>query len=112
MQHTLKLILHVSIPNGPHKPFQRLYIVWEQTIRILFQSLTGPTSHSNLRMLEYYLSIFEFQSLTGPTSHSNKQSFWELVEAACVSIPNGPHKPFQQCLKKAKAEAPALQWHF
>ncbi len=66
----------VSIPNGPHKPFQRNaqgnfagYAKW-------FQSLTGPTSHSNdahHRSSAWY--YHGFQSLTGPTSHSNGEYF-------------------------------------
>src|SRR6266852_4190468 len=36
-----------------------------------------------------------FQSLTGPTSHSNPVVSTRSGSLACVSIPNGPHKPFQ-----------------
>src|SRR6266852_4080933 len=40
-------------------------------------------------------SCARFQSLTGPTSHSNIQLRAFQPVRMEVSIPNGPHKPFQ-----------------
>src|SRR6266849_2910152 len=88
----------VSIPNGPHKPFQLGNFAKGCGDTFLFQSLTGPTSHSNKKgLIGIPEWILVFQSLTGPTSHSNVscQAFHPPVLLS-VSIPNGPHKPFQR----------------
>ncbi len=111
----------VSIPNGPHKPFQRKLWVYSNDIQQMFQSLTGPTSHSNgasqqrpcgrrcvsipngphkpfqLKTAKHNTHAHtQFQSLTGPTSHSNRAFMWvSFLCIVIVSIPNGPHKPFQ-----------------
>src|SRR6266849_568551 len=69
--HIGRYFARVSIPNGPHKPFQRAGVACSERGYSAFQSLTGPTSHSNRYGFISHLADLLFQSLTGPTSHSN-----------------------------------------